>query len=215
MGRERAAAPLHLLRPDQPGAGRQPGDLHQLALAAPSARRPPRTRISSTAPTSPRRSTGAAWPWPNTDAIEEVQVLSLGASAEYGNVQGAVFNVVTRQGSNEFHGDGNFYFQNQSLTGRNTDRRAGRRASRTTATSSRTRPWQLGGPDQEGQALVLRLVPVPEGLRVAARHAAGVPGAVVGQARLRQVELPVQPRTTRLSSSTTTTSTGFPAARPR
>jgi hypothetical protein len=64
--------------------------------------------------------TGAAWPWPNTDAIQEVEVLSLGASAEYGNVQGAVFNVVTRQGSNTFHGDGNFYYQNQSLTARNT-----------------------------------------------------------------------------------------------
>jgi outer membrane receptor protein involved in Fe transport len=64
--------------------------------------------------------TGAAWPWPNTDAIEEVEVLSLGASAEYGNVQGAVFNVVTRQGSNQFHGDGNFYYQHQNLTARNT-----------------------------------------------------------------------------------------------
>lgn len=64
--------------------------------------------------------TGAAWPWPNTDAIEEVQVLSLGAPADYGNLGGAVFNVVTRQGSNNFHGDANFYFQNQSLTGRNT-----------------------------------------------------------------------------------------------
>ena len=63
---------------------------------------------------------GAAWPWPNTDAIEEVQVLSLGASAEYGNVGGAVFNIVTRQGSNAFRGDSNFYFQNQSLTDRNT-----------------------------------------------------------------------------------------------
>jgi len=64
--------------------------------------------------------TGAAWPWPNTDAIEEVQVLSLGAPADYGNLAGAVFNVVTRQGTNTFHGDANFYFQNQSLTGRNT-----------------------------------------------------------------------------------------------
>ena len=63
---------------------------------------------------------GAAWPWPNTDAIEEVQVLSLGASAEYGNVAGAVFNIVTRQGGNQFHGDTNFYYQNSSLTGRNT-----------------------------------------------------------------------------------------------
>jgi hypothetical protein len=64
--------------------------------------------------------TGAAWPWPNTDAIEEVQVLSLGAPADYGNLAGAVFNVVTRQGSNTFHGDANFYFQHQNLTGRNT-----------------------------------------------------------------------------------------------
>lgn len=64
--------------------------------------------------------TGAAWPWPNTDAIEEIQVLSLGAPADYGNLGGAVFNVVTRQGSNTFKGDANFYFQNQSLTGRNT-----------------------------------------------------------------------------------------------
>ncbi|MBP7779595.1 MAG: TonB-dependent receptor [Acidobacteria bacterium] len=64
--------------------------------------------------------TGAAWPWPNTDAIEEIQVLSLGAPADYGNLAGAVFNVVTRQGSNQFKGDLNFYFQNQSLTGRNT-----------------------------------------------------------------------------------------------
>ncbi|MBI3403367.1 MAG: carboxypeptidase regulatory-like domain-containing protein, partial [Acidobacteria bacterium] len=59
-------------------------------------------------------------PWPNTDAIEEVEVLQLGASAEYGNVQGAVFNIVTRMGSNQFHGDANFYFQGDALTGRNT-----------------------------------------------------------------------------------------------
>ncbi len=64
--------------------------------------------------------TGAAWPWPNTDAIEEIEVLSLGAPAEYGNLQGAVFNVVTRQGSNAFHGDANFYYQSEGLTSRNT-----------------------------------------------------------------------------------------------
>jgi hypothetical protein len=59
-------------------------------------------------------------PWVNTDAVEEVEVLQLGASAEYGNVQGAVFNIVTRMGGNAFHGDGNFYFQSDALTGRNT-----------------------------------------------------------------------------------------------
>jgi hypothetical protein len=90
-------------------------------------------------------STGAAWPWPNTDTIEEVQVLSLGASAEYGNVQGAVFNVVTRQGSNEFHGDGNFYFQHQNLTGRNTtdDQDEGLPYHRDKFVDT---TWQLGGP---------------------------------------------------------------------
>lgn len=62
----------------------------------------------------------SATPWPNTDAVEEVEVLQLGASAEYGNVQGAVFNIVTRQGSNTLHGDANYYFQHDELTSRNT-----------------------------------------------------------------------------------------------
>jgi hypothetical protein len=90
-------------------------------------------------------STGAAWPWPNTDAIEEVQVLSLGASAEYGNVQGAVFNVVTRQGSNRFTGDGNFYYQHQNLTGRNTtdEQDDGLPYNRDEYVDT---TWQLGGP---------------------------------------------------------------------
>ena len=59
-------------------------------------------------------------PWVSTDAVEEVEVLQLGASAEYGNVQGAVFNIVTRQGGNKLHGDGNWYFQNDALVSRNT-----------------------------------------------------------------------------------------------
>jgi hypothetical protein len=63
---------------------------------------------------------GAAWPYPNTDAIEEIEVLSLGAPAEYGNLQGAVFNIVTKQGSNAFHGDLNYYNQNDALTSRST-----------------------------------------------------------------------------------------------
>lgn len=88
---------------------------------------------------------GAAWPWPNTDAIEEVQTLTLGASAEYGSVAGAVFNIVTRQGSNTFHGDTNFYYQNSGLTGRNTDddQDGGQPYNRARFRDSTT---QLGGP---------------------------------------------------------------------
>jgi hypothetical protein len=63
---------------------------------------------------------GQALATPNTDAIEEIEILSLGAPAEYGSVQGAVFNVVTKQGSNTFHGDANFYYQNDALTDKNT-----------------------------------------------------------------------------------------------
>jgi outer membrane receptor protein involved in Fe transport len=57
---------------------------------------------------------------PSVDIVEEVQILSLGAPAEYGGVQGAVFNFATRQGSNVFHGGASFYYQGDGLTGRNT-----------------------------------------------------------------------------------------------
>jgi outer membrane receptor protein involved in Fe transport len=57
---------------------------------------------------------------PSTDVLEEIEILSLGAPAEYGNVQGAVFNVVTRQGTNQFHGGAAYYHQSDGLTDRNT-----------------------------------------------------------------------------------------------
>jgi hypothetical protein len=57
---------------------------------------------------------------PSPDAIEEVEVLSLGAPAEYGNLMGAVYNIVTKQGTNQFHGDGSYFFQSQDVTSNNT-----------------------------------------------------------------------------------------------
>jgi hypothetical protein len=59
---------------------------------------------------------GGAAPQPDVDVIEEVQVESLGAPAEYGNIQGAVFNVVTKQGSNEFQYDASYFGQTAGLT---------------------------------------------------------------------------------------------------
>src|SRR5262245_30791085 len=53
---------------------------------------------------------------PSVDVIQEVQIQSIGASAEYGNIQGAVFNVVTRQGGNRFSYDASYYGQSSSLT---------------------------------------------------------------------------------------------------
>jgi outer membrane receptor protein involved in Fe transport len=63
---------------------------------------------------------GNALAAPSLDSIEEVEILSLGAPAEYGNVTGAVYNIVTRQGSNELHGGIRYFNQSDALTGRNT-----------------------------------------------------------------------------------------------
>jgi hypothetical protein len=40
----------------------------------------------------------------------------VGASAEFGNIQGAVFNVVTKQGGNAFRSDASYYWQGAGLT---------------------------------------------------------------------------------------------------
>ena len=53
---------------------------------------------------------------PNVDVIREVHVQSMGASVEYGNLQGAVFNVVTKQGGDRFQSDASYYGQFSGLT---------------------------------------------------------------------------------------------------
>ena len=70
--------------------------------------------------------TGASWWWVNTDMIEEVEILGVGASAEYGNSMGATVNIVTKSGGNDFHGGGNFFFQHEALT---SEKRRGERNS--------------------------------------------------------------------------------------
>ncbi len=47
--------------------------------------------------------------------IEEVQVKTGGYEAEYGGALGGVINMITKSGSNEFHGDLFGYFSNDSL----------------------------------------------------------------------------------------------------
>jgi hypothetical protein len=68
-----------------------------------------------TAPTN-----GQMWPFPNTDIVEEFELIGVGAPAEYGNLQGAVFNVVTKSGSNNVRGLANWFSQYQGLTDNNT-----------------------------------------------------------------------------------------------
>lgn len=61
-------------------------------------------------------SNGAARSEPGVDFIEEIHVQSIGASAEYGNVQGAVVEFVMRQGGDRFLWNGSYYGQPGGLT---------------------------------------------------------------------------------------------------
>lgn len=55
---------------------------------------------------------------PIIDAIQEVKVVSHTDSAEYGSVLGGVVNVVSKSGTNAFHGSAWEYFRNESLDAR-------------------------------------------------------------------------------------------------
>lgn len=59
---------------------------------------------------------GVARTEPGVDFIHEVQVSSVGSSAEFGNMQGAVINVVTKQDGERFLDDGSYYGQASALT---------------------------------------------------------------------------------------------------
>ena len=47
------------------------------------------------------------------DMVEEIQVTTSGATAEFGNSSGGVFNFVTKSGGNEFSGGGYYFYQGE------------------------------------------------------------------------------------------------------
>ena len=53
------------------------------------------------------------------ESVQEFTVLTNTYSAEYGRAAGGVFNIVTRSGSNEFHGSAFEFFRNSALDARN------------------------------------------------------------------------------------------------
>ncbi|MEN6606634.1 MAG: carboxypeptidase regulatory-like domain-containing protein, partial [Bryobacteraceae bacterium] len=59
---------------------------------------------------------------PNLDAISEVKMITNNASAEFGNFQGGVINVMLKSGSNEFHGNAFEFFRNDKLNANNWQR---------------------------------------------------------------------------------------------
>ena len=60
---------------------------------------------------------GAPWSLFNYSLIDEVQLVGLGAPAEYGGFTGVVFNSVTRSGGNDVSGSAELYYTNKALSG--------------------------------------------------------------------------------------------------
>ena len=67
--------------------------------------------------TSPLRNYGNNVP--NPDAVEEFRVITSNYDAQYGRSVGGVINVITKSGSNEFHGSLFEFLRNRSLNARN------------------------------------------------------------------------------------------------
>ena len=91
---------------------------------------------------------GGGWATTDMDAAEEIQVITLGASAEYQMAQGGVFNLVYKSGTNQFRGDASTFYHPDFLLSEPTKVACGCPAGET---GFNVRGWRmfnfhLGGP---------------------------------------------------------------------
>lgn len=80
------------------------------------------------------------------ELIDEIQVKTAGADAEYGQSTGGLINVITKSGSNDWHGSAFGYLRPEGLEGERTQLALANGAVNTTATDSREMGFTLGGP---------------------------------------------------------------------
>ncbi len=73
------------------------------------------------------------------ESVKEFQVVTDGGSAEFGRSSGGFINVVTKSGTNEFHGSGFLFFRDEALTSQNPDAVAAR------VPTEDFRQYQFGG----------------------------------------------------------------------
>jgi hypothetical protein len=97
---------------------------------------------------------GVARAEPSVDVIQEIQVQSVGVSVEYGNIQGSVFNVVTKQGGDRAQYDASYYGQASGLTSQPVLLPVSGTQTRTGYERDRYRDFttDLGGPLVRGRA---------------------------------------------------------------
>ena len=90
---------------------------------------------------------------PNLDAIDEFRIITSNFDAEYGEFSGGQINVITKSGSNGFHGDAFEFLRNTDLDARNyfSPTRGAFRQNQFGGT--------LGGPIRHDQCLLLRRLP--------------------------------------------------------
>ena len=92
-------------------------------------------------------------PVPNPDAIQEFRVVTNNYSAESGRSVGAIVNVVTKSGTNDFHGSAFEYLRNDALNGDNFFLGAPDKLNQHTFGGTRRRA------DHQRQDVLLRLLP--------------------------------------------------------
>jgi hypothetical protein len=73
---------------------------------------------------------------PSINTVQEFKVDNQTLSAEYGRSSGAVVNIATRSGTNEFHGEAFEFYRHESLDARNFFNKEPSRSPRSSATSS-------------------------------------------------------------------------------
>jgi len=89
----------------------------------------------------------------NQDAVQEFQIITSNYSAQYGRNQGAIVNIVTKSGTNSFHGSGFEYHRNSSsLDAMTNDERADPTRSRRDKFISNVFGGTFGGPIKKNKA---------------------------------------------------------------
>jgi len=92
-------------------------------------------------------------PFPNPDAVQEFSVLTSGYGSEYVSAPGAVVNVVTKSGTNLFHGSVFEYLRNGIFNARNPF------ALKQDNIKRNQYGVTAAGADPQGQIIYLRVVP--------------------------------------------------------